>query len=327
MCRARLRGRLVAAGAVATAALAAAPVVAFAHAGGAAAGGADVATALRTWPWSDGAAVALLLGAPYAVGLWRLRGAAGARGRASWGDAAYLAGVAVAALAVGTPLDGMGDAVFSMHMTQHLVLMLVAAPLLAAGRPAAVLAWALPPAARPAVRRALRPRAPRRACRALTRLPIAATVFTCLLWAWHAPALFDAAVAHDAVHAVEHACFLGSAWLFWHAYFREALGGGNRAAGALTAAFLVAAQASVLAALLTFSAAPWYAPYATPVAGWPAGPLADQQLGGLLMWIPSNLFFIGASAAAFLLWIRAAERDARRTPPAGRPAATRGEVT
>ena len=136
--------------------------------------------------------------AAYVRGWWRLR----RRGHAppAWRLAAYALGVVtIAAALVG--LDELADERFSVHMIQHLLLMMVAAPLLALGDPLPLVLWGLPRRARAPLAALLRPRArTRRALRALTWLPTAGILYVVIVWAWHVPALYDAAAEHANDH-------------------------------------------------------------------------------------------------------------------------------
>ncbi len=204
----------------------------------------------------------------------------------------------VAALA--SPLAAAGHLSFSAHMLQHEVLMLLAAPLLVLGRPVAVLFWGLPEAGRRALAALLRWPLLRRLGRALTQ-PLAATLLqAAVLWLWHAPRLFGYALDVPGWHAAQHLSFFLGALLFWIAMFDRcgaSLAGRSLAALCLFATSLVS---GALGALMALSESPWYAGYArlglTPFG---LSPAEDQQLAGLLMWVPGGL--VHAAAALALL--------------------------
>jgi cytochrome c oxidase assembly factor CtaG len=109
----------------------------------------------------------------------------------------------------------------------------------------------------------------------------------------------------DAVHALQHLCFLGSALLFWWRVLR----GGRRAAAGTAVVFLftTAVHTSVLGALMTFSRTPWYPPYAAGAATWGLTPMSDQQLAGLIMWIPLSLVYLVAALAIIRRWLADSE--------------------
>ncbi|MBV9891377.1 MAG: cytochrome c oxidase assembly protein, partial [Rhizobacter sp.] len=152
----------------------------------------------------------------YALGIARVRRQA-TTGRAvhTRGAVAFTAGWVVTAAALLGPLDALSTRLFSAHMLQHEALMVVAAPLFVLARPLGAWAWALPPAWRRGLGRFLHTPAWRRPWRVVTA-PLAAWIVHALaLWLWHIPSLFEAALANDAVHVLQHACFLIGALLYW----------------------------------------------------------------------------------------------------------------
>ena len=249
-------GRLLTGGMTAAAAVAAAPAVAHAHAG-AAPEPHDLWTA---WSWEPAVLIGLAVaGWAYARGVRALWARAGrGRGVARWRAGCYAGGLAAVALAMVSPIDAVSAALFSVHMVQHLLLIVVAAPLIALGEPLAATLWALPVGARRAVGRWWRgARAWRAAWHAL-RLPLVVwTIHLGALWAWHAPRLYDAALRSPAVHALEHASFFVTALLFWWVladrHARRRLGFGP----AVLYLFTAALQCTVLGALLAVARRPW----------------------------------------------------------------------
>jgi len=255
----------------------------------------------RAWsldPWvSIPLAIAGLL---HVIGLWRLarRGHSGRRAR--WRDALlFWLGWLASVLALLSPLDALGDQLFSAHMVQHEVLMLVAAPLLVLGKPLPIWLWALPGPWRPGIGGATRTRMWSSLWSACTRPLAAWIIHAVMLWIWHAPALFQAAVGDNFVHTLQHLSFMGSALLFWWAMFDPRHGMVRPAIGALYI-FTTAIHTSVLGALLTFSSSVWYPVYADRAPAWGLSALDDQQLGGLIMWVPG-----GAVYLVVTLWLLA----------------------
>jgi putative membrane protein len=268
------------------------------------------AVSAGAWGWSlEPWLVALLVaaGVLYARGAWKLWTKAGAgRGIGFRAAMAFAAGWLTLVAALVSPLDRLGGTAFSMHMLQHELLMVVAAPLLVAGRPLEAWSWGLAPAWRRFFAQATRARALRRAWGALTD-PIGAwAVHALALWAWHIPPLFQWALANEGAHILQHTSFLGSALLFWWAV----LGGASRRAGgaSLLALFTTMLHTSALGALLTFSPSVWYAHPAGGPETLGLDPLADQQLGGLIMWVPGGLAYIVTALAIVARWL--AERPA-----------------
>lgn len=243
------------------------------------------------------------------LALWRAAG----RGRVIAGRqaVAFLAGIAAVAVAL-VPLEAQAGRLLWLHMVQHLLLTLVAAPLLVLGAPGAALAAALGTAMgaarndRPGAARGWRarpPRPPRRLRRLASRgwWPLAAAaVHLVVLWGWHVPALYEGALAHPPLHAAEHATMLGSALWLWSAILSH---GGPlrrpRPAGAL-AVFAVATLSVGLGALLALSPAAWYAVYAGASG---LSPLEDQQVAGALMWAAGGIVYTFAGATVFAVWL------------------------
>ncbi|HYE20202.1 MAG TPA: cytochrome c oxidase assembly protein [Tepidisphaeraceae bacterium] len=270
----------------------------------------------RTWAdlpttWSADVlswATLAVTGALYAVGLRRLwRGGEAGRGVTGRAVACFAAGWVALFVALVSPVHPWGNVLFSVHMTQHEILMLVAAPLLVLGRPVVVSLKGMPRAWAGGLGRTMN-RPAWQAARHGLEHPLAAwVVHAVALWVWHVPALFDAAVRHEFVHFLQHASFFGTALLFWWALFSARRGPAAYGAGVLYL-FTTAVHSSVLGALLTFGRALWYRPYADTTASWGLTPLQDQQLGGLIMWVPAGLVYVGAGLAMVARWLRESER-------------------
>lgn len=248
---------------------------------------------------------ALLLGAGgliYAAGALRLwRRAGPGRGLPPLRAAAFACGLAVAAWALFGPVDALAETSFTAHMIQHLALMLVAAPLLVLGRPRVAALWALPAQARVRFGGWLSG-AGWTWLRGGTGIALAWTAFLLALWIWHLPQAYDAALASGWVHMGQHASFLAAAALFWLAATDRAPGEGRGAA--FIAVFATALHACALAALVTTSRAVWYARYAEAQGALGLAPLDDQQLGGLVMWVPGGAVLVGAAVAILAQMLR-----------------------
>lgn len=265
---------------------------AFAHTG------AEPATAPWRWslePWV--LALLALSAALYGAGLLRLWRRAGVgRGIGRWQAAAFATGWLALAAALVTPLDALGSRLFAAHMVQHELLMVVAAPLLVLGRPLAAWTWAFAPPQRRRIGAATRWRWLAAAWDAITRPVTAWTLHALALWAWHVPVLFEAALRHEAVHVLQHTTFLGTALLFWWAV----LGGDPRSPRggfALAYLFTTMMHTGALGALLTFAPTAWYPAYEQAGGGFGLTPVEDQQLGGLIMWVPGGIAYVIAGLA------------------------------
>ena len=250
------------------------------------------------WPSPVAALVIVLAAVLYRRGVRALWSRAGrGRGISAGRHGAALLGFVALFVALASPLDAASDATFAAHMVQHLVLMLVAAPLLAAGSPALALLWNLAPDRRQRLARWwVSRRTLRRTVTALAA-PLAAGVLHSLaLWLWHLPALYDAAVEHTPLHLLEHMSFFWTALLFWWPVTAVHVCGGatTRTMPTLAMVLAVAVQGNILGALLTLSPVPWYTAHLATTGPWGLTPLEDQQVAGALMWIPGSLVYLAA---------------------------------
>lgn len=264
------------------------------------------------------AAVATL----YAVGVravWHRAGRGhGVSVRQLW---LFSAGIAALALALLSPLDTMAEQLFAAHMVQHMVLIAIAPPLLVLGAPMVAFSWGVP--------RALRMRVHRWWHRAGAARALAGGVGAALLspwavwiphaiaiWAWHTPALYQRALEHEALHAAEHLSFIATALPLWWAVLEPRGVRREGYAAGILVLLATAMHTGALGALLVFARTPWYPAQAAGAAAWGLTALEDQQLAGLIMWIPGGFIYLAASSRLFLGWI--GDSGKRRAP---RPAA------
>jgi putative membrane protein len=196
----------------------------------------------------------------------------------------------------------------SVHMTQHELLMLVAAPLLALGRPLVPMLWAMPARWRT---RAKGTNALARTLRSFTSPVAVFALHAVALWVWHLPVLYEAAVLDDRIHAVQHVSFTATAALFWWGMLRGRYGRLGYGAAVLYV-FATAVHSGGLGALMTMSNTPWYPLYVERAHDHGAA-LVDQQLAGLLMWIPAGVVLTLFALAIFAAWLGEAERRRRLT--------------
>ncbi len=216
----------------------------------------------------------------------------------------FAAGVAVMFIALTSPIDTLGDAyLFSAHMLQHMLLILVVPPLLILGlSPRFVRAVIGVPALGAIEGFVRRP--------AIAWLPAMAA-----LWIWHIPALFDAALANENLHIVEHLCFMSAATIFWWPILCPLETSRMPAMAALLYLFAAMLAPSLLGIAITFAGPGLYQPYLHPedplrIAGllrdtWGLTPEVDQELGGLLMWVPGGLVFLAAIFVVMARWYQA----------------------
>jgi len=252
------------------------------------------------WLWL----VVLGLGASYASGIWRLwRHAGTGAGIPPARAAAFAAGWLTSAAALLSPLDPLGGQLFSAHMVQHELLMLVAAPLLVVGRPLGAYLWALPRGWRRHAWRACRVSGAQGFVRWLSGPVTAWVVHALALWLWHVPVLFEASVRSDWVHTLQHSSFFGTALVFWWAIMRPGAGQGTQAL-AIVYILTTAIHTAVLGALLTLSPGVWYSIYEETAFRWGLDALEDQRLGGLIMWVPAGFVYLVIALALFANWLR-----------------------
>ena len=225
--------------------------------------------------------------------------------------ASYYLGLLTVALALLSPLATLAEQLFLAHMIQHLVLIMVAVPLVLLGAPAVPLARGLPREIRRAY---LVPIARSRVYHALSAPlmnPIVALgLYVGLLTLWHVPTLYDAAVQDAVLHALEHFTFLAIALVFWlqvidpypfHAPLRYPL--------RIVYLFLATAHNTVLGGILSFADPSLYPYYAgRAVRPFDISASFDQQAGGAIMWVPGGMVHLIAISFAFAAWMSAEDR-------------------
>lgn len=212
-------------------------------------------------------------------------------------DAFFVAGWLTLAVALVSPLDALSEASFTAHMVQHLLLLLVAPPLLLAARPLSLVLQGAPSAPRRAGSAVLRAGVAG-SLRELSRRPVGVLlVHGVVLWGWHAPRAYDAALQNDVVHAAEHGSFVVAGLLFWRVLSSARAQGAVGDGGAVLFVFLGAMQGGVLGALLTVAQRPLYESHLEGARLFGLTALEDQQLAGLLMWVPSGILFAAVAVA------------------------------
>ncbi len=213
------------------------------------------------------------------------------------GPWAFLGGWTVLTLSLVSPLHQGGEQSFTLHMIEHELIMLVATLLLAASHSGGILAWGLPAPARRWLGGSWK--APLSTLWRRLTDPITATVVqSIVMWAWHAPALFDRALDSRGWHIAQHMSFIIASLLFWSAMLNPRRGGYLLSAACL---FVTSLVEGALGALMALSQSPWYAAYAAMgMSGIGVDPTTDQQLAGLVMWIPGGA--VHGAAAVWLLY-------------------------
>jgi len=247
-------------------------------------------------------------GVAYAAGVARLwRNAGVGQGVARRQAIAFAAGWLALVAALVSPLDELAERLFTAHMAQHELLMVVGAPLIALASPLVAFLWVLPHRGR---RRAMRVMRGRRVSSLWAAVTAPATVWLLhglALWIWHMPALYDAALQSETIHALQHLCFFVSASLFWWGIAHGRYGRAGYGV-AVVYIFATAMHSGVLGALLTFSPHVWYPLYEHTSSTFGLTPLEDQQLAGLLMWVPAGITFVAGGLYFFAAWLKESER-------------------
>ena len=274
---------------------------------------------MSQWALTSPVAVILaLLLVSYLFGLYRLN----SRARTSDAPpipagrvALTLSGFAALAFSLIGPADAFAEDLFFLHMIQHLLLTLVAAPLLLVASPVAAYLWSLPANARYKVAGSFARRGPvGRVLRRLTFPRFAIIFYILTMYVWHLPVMYEAAIHNEALHYAEHLMFFGAAVLFWWpiagpAPIRSQLTYPKR----LLYTMLAFTPSAALGAGITLIGETLYQHYeATPMQlGLTTG--EDQSLGGLIMWVPGNFILVGAATILFFKWYALEARTSRYT--------------
>lgn len=263
--------------------------------------GTAAGSALLHWSWDPLVLSMLAVSAAlYLIGTTRLWHAShSGSGIRKWQAACFWGGWLTLIVALVSPLDPLGAVLFSAHMVQHELLMLVAAPLLVLGRPLAAFVWALPVSWRRRLGSATKSTPVDHLWGSITHPLSAWTIHALVLWVWHVPPFFQASIVNSTVHTFQHSSFLFAALLFWWSAFQaRQRHGGNGVA--ILYLLTTALHTALLGALLTFSLQLWYPVYAATTTMWGFTAIEDQQLGGLIMWVPGGLSYLFAA-----LWLAA----------------------
>jgi putative copper resistance protein D len=221
----------------------------------------------------------------------------------------FVLGLVAIGLALLSPVEAYEGALFSVHMVQHMLLQLVAAPLLLAGAPITLALRA----SRPRVRRAILAVLQSRVVHLVSFPLVAWVLFAAVNWGWHFSTLYNDALENVALHYVQHASFLAAALLFWWPPI-----GADPSPWRLPHPvrlfylFLAMPQNSFLGVAIMDAPRVLYTHYVTNARDWGLSPLDDQRLGGVIMWTVGDVAFLAGMAAVVWLWMRNEERKTER---------------
>jgi putative membrane protein len=287
-------------------------VIALMSVGPAMAHGTEIHLSCSIWtfdPW-----IVAPLGAAgilYAAGVWRLgRRAVESRKTVLWRALAYGMGWLTVAGALLSPLHWLGEHLFTFHMIEHEILMAVSAPMVVVSRPIGALMWGLPKRLRGSVARMMKGPVVQRGWEWASRGATATALHAIAIWAWHAPVLFDAAVANVALHRLQHLSFFGTAVLFWWSVLWRS----DRGVAAWHL-FLTMLHTSILGALMALAPRVLYVVQTRASEAWGLTPLEDQQLAGMVMWIPAGTIYAGAALTLLALWISTSAKGGAHARP------------
>ena len=293
---------------IAMAALIATPASVLAH--GAAAPAPEFPGVLAEWSLDPLAVLAIAIAAAaYAWAVRRVNRAHPGNRQPGYRSWLFGAGLASIGLALLSPIEAYEGTLFSVHMVQHMLLELLAAPLLLAGAPITLTLRV----ATPSVRRTLLAILQSRAVHVISFPVVAWVLFAAVNWGWHFSALYDDALENQALHYLQHASFLGAALLFWWPVV-----GADPSPWRLPHPvrllylFLAMPQNSFLGVALMSASTVLYPHYVTNARDWGMAPIDDQALGGVIMWVVGDVAFLAAMLLVVVLWMRHEDRRTAR---------------
>jgi putative membrane protein len=256
------------------------------------------------WAWQD-LPLLLLLGGVYALGLRALWQRAGVGNGISRGQAAVFGmGLIVLFIALVSPLDALSDELFSAHMVQHLLMVLVAAPFFAIGRFTLATAWAFPSRWTSRIWKEWKWG---QVWNFLTRPMVVFLLHNAAIWIWHMPRLYEASVRNEGIHFLEHFSFFFTAFLFWQVFadLTENIRMRRTARFGLGIFMIFGTMlvSGFLGVLITFSPYIWYPVYDHETALYGLTALEDQQLAGVIMWVPSGVVYLVAVLGVMGRWL------------------------
>lgn len=269
---------------------------------------------IRSWEWRPAVIIPLsLFLILFTTGWQRLRRLPRQAGRsrpqlaAGWRLAAYWLGVGCIALALLSPLDILASQLFFMHMIQHMFLLMLAPPLIWLSDPMPILVWGLPASWRPAAGRYLFQQASpvRTGLRQATSPAASWFLFFSFLWGWHSPDAYNLTLRNDLVHDLEHLTFFLPAMLVWWHIVGSSPRWHKRLSYLGRVAFALACVPvnMILGVAIALATSPIYTHYTTVPRLWNISVLTDQQISGVVMWIPGSMMFVLAAIVLVGRWL------------------------
>ncbi|HJR80209.1 MAG TPA: cytochrome c oxidase assembly protein [Anaerolineales bacterium] len=260
------------------------------------------------WVWQD-LPLLILIGGVYTLGLHSLWKRAGTGSGISRGRATMFGlGLIVLFVALISPLDFLSEVLFAAHMVQHLLVMLVAAPLFVLGRFTLAVAWAFPPRWSSKIWKGWKGKY---AWNFLTRPVSAFLLHNAAIWIWHMPRLYEASLHNEWLHFLEHASFFLTAFLFWQVFAELTenvrMGRSAKFGMGIFMNFGTMLASGFLGVLLTFSPYVWYPTHIHETALYGLTALEDQQLAGAIMWVPSGVVYVASVLGVLGRWLFAME--------------------
>lgn len=256
-----------------------------------------------SWSWDPGILVLLATVTSIYVRRWRrVRAQEGSRSASGWRLVSFLGGIAMVVIALISPVDVLGSQIFAMHMAQHLLLADLASILIILGFTKVIL--------RPATRRLQQIE---RAAGPLAHPAFGAIAYVAAMGIWHIPTLYDAALAHSGVHALEHICFAGAGFLYWW-HLLSPIRSRMRLGGLGPVLYMISTKLAVgmLGIVITFAPSVLYSFYDHPGRVWGMTPLDDQGVAGMVMALEQSLVMGIALVSIFIRMLGESEREEQR---------------
>ena len=210
----------------------------------------------------------------------------------------YVAGWLTLAGALVSPLHWLGEHLFAFHMVEHEIVMAISAPLIVLSRPSAVYMWAFAERIRMRIASVMTARLTRKGWSIVTGGAVSTTLHGAAIWVWHVPALFDASVENVTIHRLQHLCFFVTAIFFWWSVLWVSARG-----AAAWHLFITMMHTSILGALMALAPRVLYGVQTVDAVRWGLTPLEDQQLAGMLMWVPAGTVYAGGALVMVALLI------------------------